>query len=67
MNRNMIRGALYSAGFGLPVWAFLAAFISIGLFVGLLIAGMVCLTVAVYIEDTDGYEDTPQGLEHRGV
>lgn len=64
MNRNMIRGALYGAGFGLPVWAFLAAFFSVTAFVVLLIGGMVCLIAAVLIEDDDGYDQTVQGVEH---
>lgn len=61
----MIRVALYLLSGVLVVAAYPAAFVSATAFAALLIAGMVCLTVAVYIEDGDGYDQTPQGMEHR--
>ena len=51
MNHNMIRGGLYTIGFSLPCWALLASFWSIGVFLTLMIAGMIAITAAGYIED----------------
>lgn len=51
MNTTMIRGALYTVGFSLPCWALLASFWSITVFLVLMIAGMVAITMAGYIEE----------------
>ena len=48
------RGALYGIGLSLPFWGLIASFFSVGWFLGLVTAGMVCLLIA---------EATPQSVE----
>jgi len=50
MNHNMIRGTLYFCGFAAPVWALLASFWSISVFLALIIVGMLAITAAGFIE-----------------
>ncbi len=63
---NVLRGTLFALAFSLPVWALAAAFVSRWLFLGLMVAGMVALTLAVLARRPDGdcgYDTTPFGIE----
>ena len=62
MNRNLLRGTLYTLGPSLWLWGLVASFWSLWICVGLIVVGMVAVLAAGFIHRVDedcGFSDVP--------